>query len=73
MRALSPDIRARTPYYVAALYAAVGQRDSAFAWLDRAYAMHQTDIVSMKVDPTMDPLRNDPRFDRLLRRIGLGD
>lgn len=72
LRALSADVRARTPYYVGALYAAVGETDSAFAWLDRAYAMRQTDIVSMKVDPTMDPLRGDPRFEALLRKLGLG-
>ena len=73
LRAVNSSVRARTPYYVAALYTAVGEPDSAFAWLDRAYASHQTDIVSMKVDPMMDPLRNDPRFGRLLRKIGLAD
>jgi tetratricopeptide (TPR) repeat protein len=71
LRTLSPDIRARTPYFVAALFAAVGEPDSAFDWLGRAYASHQTDIVSMKIDPMMDPLRNDPRFGRLLAKIGL--
>jgi TolB-like protein/tetratricopeptide (TPR) repeat protein len=73
LRELSPDVRARTPYYVAALYAGVGETDSAFAWLGRAYATRQTDIVSMKVDPMMDPLRSDPRFGKLHRRIGIGD
>lgn len=72
LRALSQDRRARTPYFVAALFAAVGETDSAFAWLGRAYASHQTDIVSMKIDPMMDPLRKDPRFGRLLGKIGLG-
>lgn len=63
----------RQPYFVACLYAAVGDRDSAFAWLDRAYSSRQIDIVSMKIDPEMDPLRSDPRFVPLLAKIGLAD
>ena len=62
-----------TPYTAACLYATVGEIDSAFMFLDRAYTSRQTDIVSMKVDPAMDPLRDDPRFPALLQKIGLGD
>jgi hypothetical protein len=65
------DRQRQVPYFVACLYAATGDRDSAFAWLDRAYASGQIDIVSMGVDPEMDPLRNDARFNGLLRKIGL--
>ena len=63
----------RLPYSVACLYAAVGDRDSAFVWLNRAYALHQADLLSMKVDPMMDPLRGDRRFELLLRRLGLAE
>lgn len=59
------------PYFVACLYAETGQRDSAFAWLERAYKRGQIDIVSMGVDPEMDPLRADRRFGVLLGKIGL--
>jgi hypothetical protein len=71
--ALTPDVQARVPYYVACLHAAAGDTDLAFAWLKRAYESRQTDIVSIKVDPQMDALRGDPRFAELLRRIGLAD
>jgi hypothetical protein len=40
-------------------------------WLDRAYAAGQIDIVSMSVDPEMDALRGDQRFNVLLSKIGL--
>jgi TolB-like protein len=73
MAALTPDVQARVPYYVACLHAAAGDTDLAFAWLERAYRSRQMDIVSMKVDPQMDALRGDPRFAELLRRIGLAD
>jgi hypothetical protein len=53
------------------LFAALGEIDSAFTWLDRAYAARHTDIVSIKVDPMIDPLRGDPRFRPLVRKVGL--
>lgn len=59
------------PYFVACLYAATGDRDSALTWLERAYRVGQIDLVSMGVDPEMDALREDPRFRALLDKIGL--
>ena len=61
------------PYFVACLYAATGDRDSALTWLERAYHVGQIDIVSMAVDPEMDALRGEPRFKALLEKIGLSD
>jgi TolB-like protein/DNA-binding winged helix-turn-helix (wHTH) protein len=57
---------------VAWVYASLGERDSALAWLERAYAEHSNDMVTLKVNPVWDPLRGDPRFQRLLERVGLG-
>ncbi len=39
-------------------------------WLKRAYEERDPLLIQAKVDPRMDPLRSDPRFDDLLRRIG---
>ena len=46
-------------------------KDQAFAWLDKAVAAHSPGLTALKVDPIYDSLRSDPRFDTLLRRVGL--
>ncbi|MCI0486092.1 MAG: winged helix-turn-helix domain-containing protein, partial [Blastocatellia bacterium] len=62
--------RSLAPYGFATLYAAVGDKDRAFEWLERAFEEGDPSLISIKVDPALDPLRADPRFDDLLRRIG---
>ncbi len=56
---------------IAVIYAGLGDKDQAFACLDKAYELRDSRIVFIKVDPLFDPLRDDPRFKNLLRRIGL--
>ena len=51
--------------------AQIGERDHAFAWLDKAYEKRSVMMMYLKVLPNLDPLRSDPRFDDLLRRTGL--
>ena len=58
-------------YWVAVAYAALGDKDGAFAELEKAYQHHDWFLQRMKVDPYMDPLRDDPRFADLMKRIGL--
>jgi TolB-like protein/DNA-binding winged helix-turn-helix (wHTH) protein/Flp pilus assembly protein TadD len=53
------------------VYVAVGRKDQAIALLQKAYAEHSSALVGIKVDPSYDPLRSDPRFQDLLRRVGL--
>jgi serine/threonine protein kinase/tetratricopeptide (TPR) repeat protein len=62
---------AAAPGSLAVVYAALGQKDLAFAWLDKAYAERDAWLVFLKVEPKFDNLRSDPRFDMLLRRTGL--
>jgi hypothetical protein len=52
-------------------YAAIGDADRAFQWLEKAYEAHDTFLPWLKVDPELDELRGDPRFDDLVRRIGI--
>ncbi len=52
-------------------HALLGETDEAFAWLERAYEERDHDLVFLQTDPTLDPLRSEPRFQDLLRRIGL--
>jgi TolB-like protein/Tfp pilus assembly protein PilF len=55
---------------IAAVYTALGDKDAAFHWLDRAY--EQRMVWFLKVHPFLDPLRSDPRFAALLKKAGLG-
>jgi TolB-like protein/DNA-binding winged helix-turn-helix (wHTH) protein/Tfp pilus assembly protein PilF len=52
-------------------YVGMDKKDEAFAWLQRAYLEHSNALTALKVDPIYDPLRSDPRFQELLRRVGL--
>ncbi len=56
---------------VALVYVGLGEKDKAFEWLDKAYEEHSFNLTHLKVEPRFDPLRSDPRFADLLRRIGL--
>jgi tetratricopeptide (TPR) repeat protein len=58
------------PVGVAYVYAALGEADAAFEWLEKAYERRQGELGWLQVAPVLDPLRSDPRFDDLLRRIG---
>ena len=57
-------------YYVALLYTGVGDRDNAFAWLDRAVEERSGYLMEIHVDPMFDPLHPDARFQVLMRRLG---
>ena len=59
------------PDGMASIYAALGENDQALAQLEKAYADRTDAIPLLKVDPRLDPLRADPRFTALLRRVGL--
>ncbi len=61
-----------SPYTVATFRAESGDRDGAFAALSRAFAEHDPSLVLLAVDPELLPLRADPRFAALVRRLGLG-
>jgi TolB-like protein/DNA-binding winged helix-turn-helix (wHTH) protein/Tfp pilus assembly protein PilF len=51
-------------------YIGMGNKEQAFIWLEKAYSQHAS-LTNLKVDPIYDPLRGDPRFQDLLRRVGL--
>ena len=58
-------------YGFAINYAALGDKDQAFHWLERSLQDGGWEITFLKVDQQMDSLRSDPRFDDLVRRVGL--
>jgi TolB-like protein/Tfp pilus assembly protein PilF len=57
-------------YEIALVYAGLGDKDSAFQWLDRAYQARDKGITYLIADPCLDPLRSDPRFAALIKRVG---
>jgi TolB-like protein/tetratricopeptide (TPR) repeat protein len=69
--------RQKTGYVPAAAfvdaYLALGERDQAFVWFDRAYREQADFLQWLKVHPFFDPVRDDPRFKDLLHRVGLDE
>jgi TolB-like protein/DNA-binding winged helix-turn-helix (wHTH) protein/Tfp pilus assembly protein PilF len=61
----------RISFSLALLYLDCGRKDEAFAWLEKAYERRSFEMIFLAVNPKWDPLRSDPRFADLLRRIGL--
>ncbi|OGD11930.1 MAG: hypothetical protein A2Y86_00465 [Candidatus Aminicenantes bacterium RBG_13_62_12] len=58
-------------YYMAAVSAALGEKDRAFEYLAMSYAERDAEEIYLKFDPQMDPLRDDPRFDDWLGKMNL--
>jgi serine/threonine protein kinase/Flp pilus assembly protein TadD len=59
------------PTYVARIYIGLGDKDQAFAWLEKAYEVRDSHLEFLGVEPTYDPIRSDPRYADLMRRINL--
>ncbi|HET6670049.1 MAG TPA: protein kinase [Pyrinomonadaceae bacterium] len=60
-----------SPASIALIYTALGDKEQAFAWLEKANNQNDAILARVKVDPRFDPLRSDPRFTDLMRRVGL--
>ena len=58
-------------YKIAQLYADLGNKDQAFRWLDTAYQERDFNLIGLNTDFLLDPLRSDPRFAELVRKVGL--
>ena len=58
-------------FFVATVYAALGDKDKAFEALDQSFEQRDWWLTRLKVDPLMDSLRDDPRFATMLKRLNL--
>lgn len=56
-------------YYSALVFAGLDEKDRAFEWLERAYQERSTVLAYLQIDPRLDPVRSDPRYAELLRRL----
>jgi hypothetical protein len=56
---------------VALIYAALGDKDQAFIWLEKVYEERRSNLFMLSIAPWFDPLRSDPRFAHLVQRVGL--
>lgn len=59
------------PLEVAIVYEALGERDTAFAWLDRALKARSHWLVALAVEPRFESLRDDPRYEALVKKVGV--
>jgi TolB-like protein/Flp pilus assembly protein TadD len=62
-----------SPYTIATVYAYRNDREQAFEWLERAYTERDSALASIKVDPLLKPLVDDPRYARLIKKLGLSE
>jgi serine/threonine-protein kinase len=60
-----------SPVYIAMIYTGLGNKDKAFAWLEKAYQEHSEYLSFVKVEPEFEPLRTDQRYTNLMRSLGL--
>lgn len=58
------------PYEIGMVYLGLGQKDRAFEFFEKAFEERSGWMAYLKVDPRLDPVRSDPRFADLLRRVG---
>lgn len=54
---------------IATVYIGLDNKDLAFHWLEKAFENRDIDLVWLKVNPLFDPLRSDPRFNKLVERV----
>lgn len=59
------------PYWMAVLYVGLGKKELALDWLEKAFDGRDGSMVFLRVDPVFDSIRSDPRFIRLIKKMGL--
>ena len=71
LKELSKQRRRVIPALFAIVYIGLGEKDQAFAWLEKSYQERERSMVLLKTSPTYEALHSDPRCADMLRRIGL--
>ena len=68
---VNPPEAYNSPFGTAILYAQLGEKSKAFDSLEKAYEQRSLSMTELAIEPSFDPIRSDPRFQTLLRRVGL--
>ncbi|MGH9370214.1 MAG: TPR end-of-group domain-containing protein [Vicinamibacterales bacterium] len=63
--------RRKSAFFFALLHAGLDEKPQALSWLEKAYKERSGSIRYLKVEPRLDRLRGEPRFQELMRRVGL--
>ena len=69
---LMKECKARyvSPYNMGRIYGSMKDKEQTFAWLEKAYEEHHADMIELTTEPCFDSVRSDPRFKKLLSRVG---
>ena len=59
------------PYFIATIYVALGDKENALEWMEKSYEVRSNWLTWIKVEPKLDPLRDEPRFRELIRKMNL--
>ena len=70
---ISSELADGAAYQYATIYAQWGDRPKALGWLEKAMRLRDPGLVGLKTDPLMDPLREEPRFQAVLRELKFPD
>jgi tetratricopeptide (TPR) repeat protein len=70
-RKTRPSSAQGSAYIIAEAFTELGDKDQAFQWLSTAYQEHDEGLMGLKTDYRVDPIRSDPRFAELVRKVGL--
>ena len=71
---MSQESSAGSPaYWISLLLVQMEEFDAAFDWLEKAYKGHEVEMFWLKVEPPFEPLRNDPRWQEMLDKVGFPD
>ena len=57
-------------FFIAQIYAGIGEPELAFEWLEKSYEAHEVEMIWLKIEPQFNSLRDDPRFIDLMKRVG---
>ena len=58
-------------FWVAVVYLGLGEIDKTFEWLEKAYEERDSNLIYVTIPPVFDPIRSDPRYKKLLKKMGL--